>query len=326
MFIVRDEERRLQGALADLEGVPEIVVCDTGSTDATLDIARAAGARTCAFQWCDDFAAARTYAESQASHDWIVRFDADERLRVAGAHRGGEWLARAIASGAAAGADRVFVRRRYSPHNLHWFPRCHRRSAYRWVHPVHELLEARSPRPGQNFAADGAVVEHDREARPRPYRMILESAVAKKPDDPHLLYYLGTTCFEEGDNDAAELWLTRYLAGPPGYRYHRSEAFLMRGRCRAARRDVALAFDDFEAASALGPRAEPLVFAAQLAVETRDHEAAERYVRRGSQIPMPPERQPFGGWDHPYLLDRSAYEPSTWAALCEDLRLRSARE
>ncbi|MCE9635765.1 MAG: glycosyltransferase [Planctomycetes bacterium] len=312
VLIVRDEERALGAALASLGDVPDVVVCDTGSTDGTMDVARAAGARVCQFTWCDDFAAARSYAEAQARHDWIVRFDADERLRVDATELRSTWLATEVASAERQGADRLFVRRRYHATNLHWFPRCHRRSAFRWKYPVHELLDPLPSRTGHDLAARGAVVEHEREDRPRRYRAILERALQQAPADPHLLYYLGATCFEEGDLMAAEEWLTRYLAGQPGYRYHRSEALLMRGRCREGRSDAVAAFEDYEAAAAIGPRAEPLLFAARLALARGDREQCAELVRRGRATPMPPERQPFGEWDHPYLLDRAAYDPSTW--------------
>lgn len=318
VLIVRDEERRLGQALASLGEVPEVVVCDTGSRDGTIDIARAAYARIVTFDWCEDFAAARTFAESRASHDWIVRFDADERLAVVDAGQAATWFAESIAAASAKGADRLFVRRRHAPNNLHWFPRCHRRSAFRWRYPVHELLAPILPRSGVDVALEGAVIEHDREDRPRQYRSILEHALLGSPSDPHLLYYLGAQCFEERDLAAADHWLSRYLDGPPGYRYHRSEALSMRGRCRASRDDLASAFRDFEAASAIGPRAEPLLFAARLALASGDRRRAEEFARRGRTMAMPPERQPFGGLDHPYLLDRSAYESQVWETVLRD--------
>jgi glycosyltransferase involved in cell wall biosynthesis len=321
VFIVRDEEQRLARAIASLGTVPEVVVCDTGSQDRTVEVARAASARIVHFPWCDDFAAARTYAAAQASHDWVVRFDADEILAVTDPSTAATWLATSIAEAADNGADRLFVLRRYSAHNLHWFPRCYLRTAFSWQHPVHELLEPRRPRIGIDVALDGAVVEHDRDDRPRRYRAILEKAVNSSPDDPHSLYYLGAQCFEEGDLTAAEHWISRYLEGPPGYRYHHSEALSMRGRCRAARGATTLAFADFDSAAAMGPRAEPLLFAARLALSMGDRRAATALALRGRDLPMPTERQPFGGWHHPYLLDRSAYDSAIWEALLRDCSL-----
>jgi tetratricopeptide (TPR) repeat protein len=59
-----------------------MIIVDTGSEDDTPEIAAKHGARVSYFEWCDDFAAARNYAISQAFGDWILMPDADEELVV----------------------------------------------------------------------------------------------------------------------------------------------------------------------------------------------------------------------------------------------------
>ncbi len=82
-MIVRNEQQNLPRCLASAQPhVDEIVVIDTGSKDNTTEIALQFGARVNYFEWCDDFAAARNYAVSQASSDWILAIDADEELVV----------------------------------------------------------------------------------------------------------------------------------------------------------------------------------------------------------------------------------------------------
>ncbi|MDF3060734.1 MAG: glycosyltransferase [Microvirga sp.] len=82
-MIVRNEERFLGDCLASLKGhVDEIVVVDTGSRDRTREIARAHGARLYEIPWPNDFAAARNYSLDQATGDWILWVDADDRLHV----------------------------------------------------------------------------------------------------------------------------------------------------------------------------------------------------------------------------------------------------
>jgi tetratricopeptide (TPR) repeat protein len=95
-LIVRDEERFLPGCLASVAGaVDEIVVADTGSTDRTVEIARAAGANVVHHAWNDDFSVARNAALAAASGDWILLLDADERL----APGAGEALREAVRQG-----------------------------------------------------------------------------------------------------------------------------------------------------------------------------------------------------------------------------------
>ncbi|WP_421655148.1 tetratricopeptide repeat protein [Leptothermofonsia sp. ETS-13] len=80
-MIVRDEEALLPRCLKSVHGfVDEIVVVDTGSTDGTVDIARAFGARVYSFDWCDDFSAARNESLKYARGEWILVLDADEVL------------------------------------------------------------------------------------------------------------------------------------------------------------------------------------------------------------------------------------------------------
>lgn len=80
-LIARDEEVRLPACLDSLRGaVDRIVVVDTGSTDATVEIAERFGATVGRFTWCDDFAAARNHALELCEGDWVLWIDADERL------------------------------------------------------------------------------------------------------------------------------------------------------------------------------------------------------------------------------------------------------
>lgn len=82
-LIVKDEQGSLATCLASLRGsVDEIVVCDTGSTDRTVEIAQAFGARIVHTAWTDDFAAARNVALAACTGSWVLSIDADERLVV----------------------------------------------------------------------------------------------------------------------------------------------------------------------------------------------------------------------------------------------------
>ncbi len=80
-MIVRDEEAFLADCLASLRGVvDEVVVVDTGSVDATPDIARRAGARVVHHPWRGDFAEARNVSLEHATGRWVLYIDADEQL------------------------------------------------------------------------------------------------------------------------------------------------------------------------------------------------------------------------------------------------------
>ena len=85
VMIARNEAARIVRALASATScVDELFVLDTGSKDATVALARSAGARVAHFDWCDDFAAARNAALELADADWNVIVDADEWIAEAG--------------------------------------------------------------------------------------------------------------------------------------------------------------------------------------------------------------------------------------------------
>jgi glycosyltransferase involved in cell wall biosynthesis len=82
-LIVRDESRFIEDCLQSLVGVvDEIVVVDTGSSDDTIEKACRFPVELSHFAWCGDFSAARNFAIGQATGDWILYIDADERLQV----------------------------------------------------------------------------------------------------------------------------------------------------------------------------------------------------------------------------------------------------
>ena len=77
--ITLNEARNIRECLASLSWASEIIVVDSGSTDGTPDLARAAGATVIAREW-PGYAAQKDYAASQAAQDWILSIDADERV------------------------------------------------------------------------------------------------------------------------------------------------------------------------------------------------------------------------------------------------------
>jgi glycosyltransferase involved in cell wall biosynthesis len=80
-MIVRDEEEMLPRCLRAIAPVvDEIIVVDTGSHDATIEIARSFGARVIEHEWTDSFAEARNISFDAATSDWLMFLDADEVL------------------------------------------------------------------------------------------------------------------------------------------------------------------------------------------------------------------------------------------------------
>jgi len=80
-MIVRDEQENLPRCIKSVKPIlSEIVVVDTGSTDDTVAVAKAHGARVVSNPWNNDFSAARNVSLRNATQKWILILDADEVL------------------------------------------------------------------------------------------------------------------------------------------------------------------------------------------------------------------------------------------------------
>lgn len=80
-MIVKNEEKHLARCISSVIGVvDEIVVVDTGSSDKTIEVANSFGVKIFYFNWVNDFSAARNFALSKCTGDWVLYLDADEEL------------------------------------------------------------------------------------------------------------------------------------------------------------------------------------------------------------------------------------------------------
>lgn len=77
-IIARNEADRIGRTIASVAGlVSEIIVIDSGSTDDTVAIAQAAGARVIFNEWLG-FGQQKRFGEEQCRYDWLLNIDADE--------------------------------------------------------------------------------------------------------------------------------------------------------------------------------------------------------------------------------------------------------
>lgn len=82
-IIAKNEEKHIEECLKRLKLYHyEIVLADTGSTDATVEIASKYTDKIYHFDWINDFSAARNFALSKASNDWILSIDCDEYIET----------------------------------------------------------------------------------------------------------------------------------------------------------------------------------------------------------------------------------------------------
>ena len=81
VILTLNEERDLPRCLASVASCDDLVVVDSGSTDRTAEIARAAGARVFTRRF-DTFAGQRNFAQREIAfrHRWVFHLDADEQF------------------------------------------------------------------------------------------------------------------------------------------------------------------------------------------------------------------------------------------------------
>ncbi|HEY3083503.1 MAG TPA: tetratricopeptide repeat protein [Chloroflexota bacterium] len=317
-MIVKNEAAELDGCLRSARALcDELVVVDTGSTDRTIEIARAHGARVFHFAWCDDFSAARNFALDQTRGAWVLHLDADEIAHEASP---GALRAELAAQPAAVQFLRVPVRSRgrdASGGDEHLARRLFRRHPdVRWHRRIHEnIANRRGERPESERISTGLVVDHHgyadaelRQAQGKNGRnlRLLTREILENPTDPVPHFYLAREHAAAGEHDAA-LQTGRALLDRADVDLPAPFAWAV--RCQAMRSAIALG--DYAGAVALGMPVEPSCGSPELLYTLghaqlwlNDLEVAERCFERALAFggrPAPFQTKPGTGTWRPRL-------------------------
>jgi len=119
-IITFNEEARIAEAIASLSCCDEVIVVDSGSTDATREIAASRGARVIVNAW-PGYSKQKNFAAGQARYDWILSIDADERLSMELADHIARWKREPHQAAAYSMPRRVFYLGRWIRHSG-WYP------------------------------------------------------------------------------------------------------------------------------------------------------------------------------------------------------------
>lgn len=146
--ITKNESANLAAALESVAFADEIVVVDSKSTDDTVEIARRYTERVIVRPW-PGYVAQKNFAAEQASHDWILSVDADERVPVALAEEV-RALMRVGPTAAGYRVPRVTFHLGRWIRSTDWYPdyqlRLYDRRRARWAgRHVHESVAAEGP-------------------------------------------------------------------------------------------------------------------------------------------------------------------------------------
>lgn len=198
--IVKNESKNIGKMLESAAKLGlEIIVVDTGSGDDTKEIALKFTDKVYDFEWCDDFSAAKNYAASRASNDWILFLDADEWIE--GFNKddvdyfikkypnavGSVWMDNLTGTPENPGPiSRIHIERLYD------------RRKFQYVSPIHEMIAPKYGKDMENYIV-GITLGHsgyqmDDETRKRKSERnlsMLMKEYANDPDNPYLCYQIG---------------------------------------------------------------------------------------------------------------------------------------
>ncbi len=259
-MIVKDEEEMLPDCLASVAGcVDEMIIVDTGSSDRTVEIAEAAGARVIHFPWTGSFSEARNVGFDAVETTHILWLDADERIAAGDAvrlhdltrrtWREGYWLVEINHTGqdeAGTAASHLALRLLRS------------RPAYRFTGAIHEQLRTSMPHDlGERFQLTDLRIEHlgylkaridEREKNKRNLEL-LEEELRHDPENAFTHFNVGTEhlCLHDWKRAGDHLEIALKLLRREAAFWEFSYAPLLVSRLVTARR----AEGDFEKASEL---------------------------------------------------------------------------
>lgn len=219
-IISKNEEAHIEECLKRLKPCHyEIVLVDTGSTDATLEIAAKYTDKIFHFDWVNDFSAARNYALSKTSNDWILSIDCDEYLEEID-----ENALRLFMDGQPDSVGRILIRNRFtkdgqtSIENVR-VSRFFNKKYYCFQGAIHEQIEKKAtqtqmPEPFKAASQVPITVLHvgydgsEEEMRTKALRNIslLEKELESAGPDPYLYYQLGQSCMKLSDYEKAYEW------------------------------------------------------------------------------------------------------------------------
>ena len=217
-IIARNEEANLPPLLESIAPLEaEVVIVDTGSTDATTAIAEANGAKLFHWAWRDDFAAARNISLDHATRPWILWLDADDRLPPASleplrllAQQPAE---RAFSFVVKNTTDRGFTGTEFS--QLRMFPN-HR--SLRFTGAIHEQVLPSLQAAGIPVSSHPLVIHHTGyaneeviRAKQRRNRAILLDEVERSQTPIVLWYYLATASLYLEEFTEAEVYFRKVL-------------------------------------------------------------------------------------------------------------------
>ena len=228
-MIVKNEEVMLPRCLDSVQTADEIVICDTGSEDKTIEIAKKYTDKIFTdYKWNDHFGEAYTHAFSKATTDWILSIDADGMLEEGGIEKIRDIIEKVHDD------DRIDsisydIWKKNPPQKSHTLKRICRNGTV-WKYRVHSNPDVSRPYKSDVKIFAGYSPAHKKDPD-RALRMLLKQK-EEMPGDARTLYYLAREYVYRGQYQKAIDELKDYFPKAK-YLAEKNDAYLMQARCLA---------------------------------------------------------------------------------------------
>ncbi len=216
-MIVKNEEEVLARCLDCVKQfADEIIIVDTGSTDRTKEIAQSYTSHVYDFTWIDDFAAARNYAFSHATKEYIFWLDADDVVlpediqKLQKLKSALDWSVDSVTMIYNLGFDdHGNVTSSLRRNRL-----VKRARRFQWIGAVHEYLAVYGRISHCDIAITHKSEWHDSDRNIRIYEKRLAAGEEFSPRDQ---YYYANELYDHQKFEQAIEWYEKFLAGQKGW-------------------------------------------------------------------------------------------------------------
>lgn len=217
-MIVKNEQDVIGRCLDCVKDIAdEIIIVDTGSNDLTKSIVSQYTDKIYDFEWIEDFSAARNFAFSKATKDYIMWLDADDIILEVDREK-----LLNLKENLDFSVDMVMIKYNVAfdendnPTLSYYRERLFKRSAnYKWVDPIHEVI----PLSGKIIYSDGAI-SHKKLYRNDPLRnlRIFEKMISEgKVLEPRQQFYYTRELYYNGRYEEAIKNFTDFLDSGMGW-------------------------------------------------------------------------------------------------------------
>lgn len=239
--ISKNEEKFVDRWANSMKEADAIYVLDTGSTDDTVEKLKRHGVvvkQEIIKPWRFDVARNKSLDLVPEDADLCVCTDLDEVFDVGWRKRLEEQI-----------RDNNHARYNYNwqfddnknPIISYYLNKIHTRFDYKWVYPVHEVLEYTGESPEKVITLDDITLNHypDKNKSRTSYLPLLELAYKENKDDPRILHYLGREYMYYNENDKAIKMLKKHVNSKfSTWKDERCASMRFIARCYARKEDI----------------------------------------------------------------------------------------